>query len=116
MQHAIVSPPLPSGTIRSTTAPLAGNFDMSISNPPYLPTGDIAGLAPEVARYEPWQRRRLRMPPGLTGPAQVCGRSELPFEEWVRLDLEYVEGWSLGLDARILLRTIPAVLSGRGAY
>ena len=73
-------------------------------------------LPDEVARYEPWQRRRLRMPPGLTGPAQVCGRSELPFAEWVRLDLEYVEGWSLALDARILLRTIPAVLSGRGAY
>ncbi len=84
--------------------------------------GDMSFVGPrpplpdEVARYEPWQRRRLRMPPGLTGPAQVCGRSELPFEEWVRLDLEYVEGWSLGLDARILLRTIPAVLSGRGAY
>ncbi len=84
--------------------------------------GDMSFVGPrpplpeEVQRYEPWQRRRLRMPPGLTGPAQVCGRSELPFEEWVRLDLEYVESWSLGLDARILLRTIPAVLSGRGAY
>lgn len=84
--------------------------------------GDMSFVGPrpplpdEVMRYEPWQRRRLRMPPGLTGPAQVCGRSELPFEEWVRLDLEYVESWSLGLDARILLRTIPAVISGRGAY
>ncbi len=84
--------------------------------------GDMSFVGPrpplpdEVARYEPRQRRRLRMPPGLTGPAQVCGRSELPFEEWVRLDLEYVESWSLGLDARILLRTIPAVISGRGAY
>ncbi len=84
--------------------------------------GDMSFVGPrpplpdEVARYEPWQRRRLRMPPGITGPAQVCGRSELPFEEWVRLDLDYVERWSLALDARILLRTIPAVLSGRGAY
>jgi len=84
--------------------------------------GDMSFVGPrpplpeEVERYEPWQRRRLRMPPGLTGPAQVRGRSELPFEEWVRLDLEYVERWSLGLDARILLRTIPAVLSGRGAF
>jgi exopolysaccharide biosynthesis polyprenyl glycosylphosphotransferase len=84
--------------------------------------GDMSFVGPrpplpeEVARYEPWQHRRLRMPPGLTGPAQVCGRSELPFEEWIRLDLQYVEGWSLGLDARILLRTIPAVISGRGAY
>jgi exopolysaccharide biosynthesis polyprenyl glycosylphosphotransferase len=73
-------------------------------------------LPEEVEGYEPWQRRRLRMPPGLTGPAQVRGRGDLPFEAWARLDLEYVERWSLALDARILLRTIPAVLTGRGAY
>jgi exopolysaccharide biosynthesis polyprenyl glycosylphosphotransferase len=84
--------------------------------------GDMSFVGPrpplpeEVEGYEPWQRRRLRMPPGLTGPAQVRGRGDLPFEAWARLDLEYVERWSLALDARILLRTIPAVLSGRGAY
>jgi exopolysaccharide biosynthesis polyprenyl glycosylphosphotransferase len=84
--------------------------------------GDMSFVGPrpplpeELEGYEPWQRRRLRMPPGLTGPAQVRGRGDLPFEAWARLDLEYVERWSLALDARILLRTIPAVLTGRGAY
>jgi exopolysaccharide biosynthesis polyprenyl glycosylphosphotransferase len=84
--------------------------------------GDMSFVGPrpplpeEVEGYEPWQRRRLRMPPGLTGPGQVRGRGDLSFEAWARLDLEYVERWSLALDARILLRTIPAVLTGRGAY
>ena len=69
----------------------------------------------EAARYEPWQRRRLSMKPGLTCLWQVSGRNELSFDEWMRLDLEYIDNWSLWLDAKILLKTIPAVLSGRGA-
>ena len=70
----------------------------------------------EVARYERWQRRRLSMKPGVTGLWQVSGRSDIQnFEEWISLDLSYIDNWSLSLDAKILLRTIPTVLSGRGA-
>jgi exopolysaccharide biosynthesis polyprenyl glycosylphosphotransferase len=73
-------------------------------------------LPEEVARYERWQRRRLSMKPGVTGLWQVSGRNEiLRFNEWMNLDLAYIDNWSLGLDARILLRTIPTVLTGRGA-
>ena len=73
-------------------------------------------LPEEVARYERWQRRRLSMKPGVTGLWQVSGRNEIShFEEWMNLDLAYIDNWSLALDAKILLRTIPAVLSGRGA-
>jgi lipopolysaccharide/colanic/teichoic acid biosynthesis glycosyltransferase len=63
-----------------------------------------------------WQRRRLSMKPGLTGLWQVSGRSELGFDEWMRLDLEYIDRWSLSLDLLLLLRTLPAVLLGRGAH
>jgi lipopolysaccharide/colanic/teichoic acid biosynthesis glycosyltransferase len=70
----------------------------------------------EVERYEPWMLRRLAVRPGLTCLWQISGRSDLSFEEWMRLDLEYVDRYSLGLDARILLLTVPAVISGRGAY
>lgn len=70
----------------------------------------------EVERYEPWMLRRLSVKPGLTCLWQVKGRSDLSFEEWMRLDLEYVDRLSFGLDLRILLLTVPAVLSGRGAY
>ena len=70
----------------------------------------------EVERYEPWMLRRLSVRPGLTCLWQVRGRSDLGFEEWMRLDLEYVDRLSLGLDLEILARTLPAVLSARGAY
>ena len=70
----------------------------------------------EVALYEDWQLQRLETPPGITGLWQVSGRSELGFAEQVVLDIMYIENWSLGLDLRILLRTIPAVLSGKGAF
>jgi len=70
----------------------------------------------EVEHYEPWMRRRLEVRPGLTCLWQIRGRSDLPFEEWMRLDVEYVERCSLALDLKILLLTVPAVLSGRGAY
>jgi exopolysaccharide biosynthesis polyprenyl glycosylphosphotransferase len=84
--------------------------------------GDISLVGPrpaipeEVFRYEPWQRRRLDVMPGITGLAQAMGRSEISFEEMVRLDIYYAEHWSVWLDIRILLATIPTVLSGRGAY
>jgi exopolysaccharide biosynthesis polyprenyl glycosylphosphotransferase len=73
-------------------------------------------LPEEVSAYTPEVRRRLLVKPGLTGLWQVSGRSDLPWDEAVRLDLGYVENWSLSLDAEILLRTGPAVLRGTGAY
>jgi exopolysaccharide biosynthesis polyprenyl glycosylphosphotransferase len=73
-------------------------------------------LPEEVARYERWQRRRLSMKPGVTGLWQVSGRNDITdFDEWLQLDLAYIDNWSLSLDAKILLRTIPTVLSGKGA-
>jgi exopolysaccharide biosynthesis polyprenyl glycosylphosphotransferase len=69
----------------------------------------------EVERYERWQRRRLRMRPGLTCLWTLAGRDEVDFDEWMRLDLEYIDRWSLTLDMQIILRTIPVVLFGRGA-
>lgn len=84
--------------------------------------GDMALVGPrpalpgEVARYEPDTHRRLAVKPGLTGLWQVSGRSDLSWDETVRLDLLYTDNWSLGLDLRILLRTAGAVLGRRGAY
>ncbi len=83
--------------------------------------GDMSFVGPrpavieEVRQYEPWQRRRLSMPPGLTCLWQVSGRNDLSFDEWMRLDLEYIDNWSLWLDVKIALRTIPAVILGKGA-
>jgi exopolysaccharide biosynthesis polyprenyl glycosylphosphotransferase len=83
--------------------------------------GDMSLVGPrppipeEVAQYERWQRRRLSMKPGLTCLWQVNGRNDVDFSSWMALDLEYIDTWSLGLDMRILLKTIPVVLSGRGA-
>jgi len=82
--------------------------DMSLVGPrPAIPS--------EVAQYQRWQRRRLRMRPGLTCLSAVHGRDRVDFESWMRLDLQYIDNWSLGLDARIMLLTIPQVISGRGA-
>jgi exopolysaccharide biosynthesis polyprenyl glycosylphosphotransferase len=72
-------------------------------------------LPEEVERYEPWQRRRLRMHPGLTCLWALEGRSKLNFRRWMELDLQYIDNWSPALDWKILLRTIPVVLLGRGA-
>jgi len=73
-------------------------------------------LPAEVAQYEPWQLHRLDVLPGITCLWQISGRSRIGFQEWMRLDLEYIKHRSLGLDLKILLRTIPAVLSRDGAY
>lgn len=70
----------------------------------------------EVDHYEPWHHQRLAVTPGITGLWQVSGRSDLTFEEMVRLDIYYAENWSVRLDLEILLRTPRAVLSMRGAY
>jgi lipopolysaccharide/colanic/teichoic acid biosynthesis glycosyltransferase len=70
----------------------------------------------EAERYGPWLDRRLSVRPGLTGLWQVGGRHEMPYEERVRLDLKYIDRWSLGLDLHILFRTLPAVMSRRGAF
>jgi lipopolysaccharide/colanic/teichoic acid biosynthesis glycosyltransferase len=59
--------------------------------------------------------RRFSVYPGITGLWQVSGRCDLGFDDWIRLDLKYIDEWSLALDLRILLRTVPAVLDGRGA-
>jgi len=82
--------------------------DMSLVGPrPPLPA--------EVARYERWQRRRLSMKPGMTCLWQISGRNEVSFEDWMKLDLTYIDNWSLLLDLKILLKTVPVVLLGRGA-
>jgi lipopolysaccharide/colanic/teichoic acid biosynthesis glycosyltransferase len=73
-------------------------------------------LASEVADYQPWQMQRLTVIGGLTGLWQVSGRSDLGFDDLCRLDIEYIETWSLLLDVQILLKTIPAAVSARGAY
>jgi exopolysaccharide biosynthesis polyprenyl glycosylphosphotransferase len=86
---------------------LAG--DMSIVGPrPQIPT--------EVELYAPWHRRRLLVKPGITCLWQISGRSHVGFDEWMRLDLEYVQRRSMTLDISILLRTLPAVIARKGAY
>lgn len=83
--------------------------DMSLVGPRPL-------ILPETAALDDWQVRRLDLRPGMTGPWQVYGRSDIPFQDMVRFDYQYVAGWSLARDTEILLATVPAVLSGRGAY
>jgi exopolysaccharide biosynthesis polyprenyl glycosylphosphotransferase len=72
-------------------------------------------LGKEVSQYDLWQRRRLSVKPGLTCLWQVNGRNNIKFKRWMEMDLEYIDNWSLWLDAKILLKTIPAVLLGTGA-
>jgi lipopolysaccharide/colanic/teichoic acid biosynthesis glycosyltransferase len=73
-------------------------------------------LPKEVERYEAWHQARLRAVPGITGLWQVSGRSHLGFDEMTRLDIEYLNVWSLALDLRILVRTVVAVVFAHGAY
>jgi len=70
----------------------------------------------EVQRYQPWHKRRLEVAPGMSGLWQVSGRSELSFDEMVLLDLYYIENWSPVLDLQIMLRTVPKMITGEGAY
>jgi exopolysaccharide biosynthesis polyprenyl glycosylphosphotransferase len=83
--------------------------DMSLVGPRPLPARDVSRFA------EPWLMRRFSVPPGLTCLWQVSGRSDVGFNQWIQLDLEYIDRWSYWLDLQILLRTIPAVLKGLGA-
>jgi lipopolysaccharide/colanic/teichoic acid biosynthesis glycosyltransferase len=83
--------------------------DMSLVGPrPPLPE--------EILHYGPREARRLDVKPGITCIWQVSGRSDLDFETWVDMDLAYIDSWSLRLDTRLLVRTVVAVVSGRGAY
>lgn len=84
--------------------------------------GDLSLVGPrpagphELVRYESWHRRKLSIKPGLTCLWQVNGRNHVnEFDEWVKMDLEYIDNWSIWLDIKILLKTIPAVISGKGA-
>jgi exopolysaccharide biosynthesis polyprenyl glycosylphosphotransferase len=82
--------------------------DMSVVGPrPPVPS--------EVVRYEPWQRRRLSVRPGLTCIWQVSGRNAISFEQWMYMDLQYIDTWSFLKDVSLILRTFPVVLTGRGA-
>ena len=83
--------------------------DMSI-------VGPRPPLAEEVSQYQSWHHQRLEVRGGITGLWQVSGRSDLTFDEQCLLDIYYIENWSIALDFRIMLQTIPHILSGRGAY
>jgi exopolysaccharide biosynthesis polyprenyl glycosylphosphotransferase len=84
--------------------------------------GDMSLVGPrpavpeEVEQYKRWQRRRLRMRPGLTCLWTLAGRDRLDFETWMKLDMQYIDNWSLALDWKIIFHTIPRVLTGRGAH
>jgi exopolysaccharide biosynthesis polyprenyl glycosylphosphotransferase len=83
--------------------------DMSVVGPrPPLPS--------EVAQYQAWQRRRLSVRPGLTCIWQISGRNQISFEEWMYLDMRYVDRFNLGVDLRLILKTLPVVVTGRGAH
>ena len=83
--------------------------EMSLVGPrPHMPS--------EVAHYKDWQRRKFDVLPGMTGLTQVRGRKDLSLDEMVKLDIYYIENWSPLLDLQILLKTIPAVWTGKGAY
>jgi len=86
---------------------LAGDMSLVGPRPPF---------PEEVEKYEPWMLKRLAVRPGLTCLWQIRGRSDLSFDEWMRLDIEYVDRSSFPLDMKILILTVPAVLSARGAY
>jgi exopolysaccharide biosynthesis polyprenyl glycosylphosphotransferase len=83
--------------------------------------GDMSLVGPrpavpgEVEQYKRWQRRRLRMRPGLTCLWAISGRDNVDFETWMKMDMQYIDNWSLALDWKILLQTIPRVLTGHGA-
>jgi len=88
----------------------------------FVVRGDMCIVGPrpplpvEVARYQPWHRRRLDVKPGITCLWQIAGRSQIGFDEWMRLDMEYLRTRSLRTDMAIFLKTLPAVMARRGAY
>lgn len=82
---------------------------MSLVGPRPLPVRDYEGFD------EDWHRRRFSVKPGITCLWQCNGRSNCSFDHWMELDMEYIDNWSLGLDLKILILTIPAVLRGSGA-
>jgi exopolysaccharide biosynthesis polyprenyl glycosylphosphotransferase len=84
--------------------------DMSLVGPRPLPLRDYRGF------NQDWHRRRFSVRPGLTCLWQINGRSELSFHSWMAMDMKYIDQWSFGLDLKILLRTIPAILKEKGAY
>jgi exopolysaccharide biosynthesis polyprenyl glycosylphosphotransferase len=84
--------------------------DMSLVGPRPLPVRDYEGFDQD------WQRRRFSVPPGITCLWQINGRSSTPFQRWMELDMEYIDHWSLGLDFKILAKTVPAVFKGAGAH
>jgi lipopolysaccharide/colanic/teichoic acid biosynthesis glycosyltransferase len=88
--------------------------EMNLVGPRPLPVSDLEGIEDDV-QYAYWFEQRSRVQPGITGLWQVEGRSDLGFSAMVELDVHYVNNWSLLLDLQILLKTIPAVLRGRGA-
>jgi len=83
--------------------------DMSLVGPRPLPLRDYNGFS------EDWQRRRFSVRPGLTCLWQINGRSMINFDKWMKFDMEYIDNWSLWLDLKIMLKTIPAVFKGSGA-
>ena len=86
------------------------NGDMSLVGPRPLPVRDVERINVQ------WHKRRFSVKPGITCLWQVNGRSDVSFEHWVQLDLEYIDKWCLGLDIKILIKTVPVVLRGSGAY
>ena len=86
---------------------LVGNMSLVGPRPP---------IPSEVQHYDPWHRRRLSMKPGLTCIWQISGRNQIGFDQWMKLDLQYIDNWSLWLDLKILARTVPVVLTGLGAH
>jgi len=79
--------------------------------------GPRAPLASEFSHFKPWQKRKLSVVPGLTCLWQVQGRADITdFDDWIRMDLDYIDHWSLMLDFKILFQTVPVVLRGKGAY
>jgi len=86
------------------------NGDMSLVGPRPLPVRDVERINVQ------WHKRRFSVRPGITCLWQVNGRSDVSFDHWVQMDLEYIDHWCLGLDIKILIKTVPVVLRGSGAY
>lgn len=89
--------------------------DMSLIGPRPLPASDLDPDG-QSRKFAAWAEQRSRVLPGITGLWQVCGRSDIPFEKMMELDIYYIQNWSLALDLKILLKTPWVVLTGRGAY